>query len=272
MMNRPFLFAGDLIAKRGKHPFSEMKTIEEARKHLLINKNTNIFFLIKKRYVWMNKYINEFDHGIELGCGTGISELHINSKNFKLTDIMSHDWVNQIVDAQKMPFKDSTLDFIILNNTIHHLSKPIVVLSECSRVLKHKGKVLIQDVHLSLIMRILMNITKHESYSYNINVFDPKLVCNDPDDPWSANNALPDLLFGNSKLFHEKIKHFKIISKKYTEFIIWPLSGGVGSLISVPNINRKVLEFICFLDKIIVSMSKNVFPLQQQIVLSNHKM
>ena len=36
--------------------------------------------------------------------------------------------------------------------------------------------------------------------------FDPKLVCNDPDDPWSANNALPDLLFGNSKLFHEKIK------------------------------------------------------------------
>ena len=31
-------------------------------------------------------------------------------------------------------------------------------------------------------------------YSYNINVFDPKVVCNNPDDPWSANNALPDLL------------------------------------------------------------------------------
>ena len=185
---------------------------------------------------------------------------------------MKHDWVSQIVDAQKMPFKDSTLDFIILNNTIHHLSKPIIALSECSRVLKNKGKVLIQDVHLSLIMRILMNITRFESYSYNINVFDPKVVCNNPDDPWSANNALPDLLFGNSNLFHEKVKYFRIVSKKYTEFIIWPLSGGVASLIPVPNLNRKVLEFISFLDKIIVSISKNAFPLQQQIVLSNNKM
>ena len=68
-----------------------------------------------------------------------------------------------------------------------------------------------------------------------------------------------------------KIK-FQITSKKYTEFIIWPLSGGVASLIPVPNLNRKVLEFISFLDKIIISMSKNVFPLQQQIVLSNNKM
>jgi hypothetical protein len=120
-------------------------------------------------------------------------------------------------------------------------------------------------------MRILMNITKHESYSYNINVFDPKVDCNNPDDPWSANNALPDLLFGNSKLFHEKVKYFKILSKKYTEFIIWPLSGGVGSLIPVPHINKSVLEFINFLDKIIISMSKNIFPLQQQVVLSNNK-
>ena len=271
-MYRPYLFSSDLITRSNNHPFGEKETINKAHEHLLHSRKTNIFFLIEKRYSWMNKYINEFDHGIELGCGTGISELHINSKNFKLTDIMKHDWVSQIVDAHKMPFKDSSLDFIILNNAIHHLSKPIVVLSECSRVLKHKGKVLIQDVHLSLIMRILMNITKHESYSYNINVFDPKVVCNNPDDPWSANNALPDLLFGNSKLFHEKIKYFKIASKKYTEFIIWPLSGGVASFISTPNLNRKVLEFVCFLDKIIVTMSNNVFPLQQQIVLSNNKM
>tara|TARA_B100000929_G_scaffold255304_1_gene216981 strand:+ start:127 stop:288 length:162 start_codon:yes stop_codon:yes gene_type:complete len=36
----------------------------------------------------MNEYINEFEHGIILGCVTGILKLHINSKNFKLTDIM----------------------------------------------------------------------------------------------------------------------------------------------------------------------------------------
>tara|TARA_B100000586_G_scaffold223735_1_gene171013 strand:+ start:265 stop:432 length:168 start_codon:yes stop_codon:yes gene_type:complete len=43
-MNRPFLFAGDLIAKCGKHSFSEIKIFGKVRKHLLINRNTNIFF------------------------------------------------------------------------------------------------------------------------------------------------------------------------------------------------------------------------------------
>ena len=44
-----------------------------------------IFFLIEKRYSWMNKYIMENDKGIELGCGTGIGELHIKSKYFELS-------------------------------------------------------------------------------------------------------------------------------------------------------------------------------------------
>ena len=69
----------------------------------------------------------------------------------------------------------------------------------------------------------------------------------------------------------KKVKYFEIESKKYTEFFIWPLSGGVASFIPVPNFNKKILEFIYFLDKIIVSMSKDIFPLQLQIVLSNTK-
>ncbi|MDP7197350.1 MAG: class I SAM-dependent methyltransferase [SAR202 cluster bacterium] len=270
-MNRPFLFAGDLIAKHGKHPFSGMQTIKEARKDLLNNRNTNIFFLIEKRYSWMNKYIKENDKGIELGCGTGIGELHIKSKNFELTDVLKSEWITQIVDAHKMPFENSSLDFIIINNAIHHLSKPIVFLKECSRVLRKEGKLLIQDSHLSLVMRILINIVKHEGYSYDVDVFDPEIICNDSNDPWSANLSLPDLLFADSKLFAKKVKYFKIDYKKYTEFFIWPLSGGVASIIPVPNINRKVLEFINFLDNIIISISKNIFPLQQQIVLSNKK-
>ena len=120
-------------------------------------------------------------------------------------------------------------------------------------------------------MRVLMNIVRHESYSYNVDVFNPNVFCNNPNDSWNANMALPDLLFGNTKLFNEKVKYFEIESKKYTEFFIWPLSGGVASFIPVPNFNKKILEFICFLDKIIVSMSKDIFPLQLQIVLSNTK-
>lgn len=269
--NRPLLFGGDLIPKHGAHLFSELETINNSRQHLLNNRKTTLFYLIGERYSWMNKYIMENDKGIELGCGTGIGELHIKSKYFELTDVLKSEWITQIVDAHKMPFENSSLDFIIINNVMHHLSKPIVFLNECSRVLRKEGKLLIQAIHLSLFMRILLNIVKHEGYSYNVDVFDPESICNNPNDPWSSNNALPDLLFGDSKLFAEKVKYFKIDSKKYTEFFIWPLSGGVASIISAPNINRKVLEFINYLDNIIISISKNIFPLQMQIVLNNNK-
>jgi len=271
--NRPFLFDCDLKPnKHSAHPFSGLGIIKNSRQHLLNNRKTNLFFLIEKRYSWMNKYIKENNKGIELGRGTGIGALHIKSKHFELTDVLKNEWVTQIVDAHQMPFENSSLDFIITNNVIHHLSKPIVFLNECSRVLRKEGKLLIQETHLSLFMRILINIVRHEGYSYNVDAFDSEAICNDPNDPWSANLALADLLFGDSKLFAEKVKYLKIDSKKYTEFFIWPLSGGVAHIIPVPNINRKLLELINFLDKIIISISKNIFPLQIQIVLSNNKM
>ena len=48
-MNRPYLFSSDLVARRGKLPFSEKQTIKEARKQLLNNTNTNIFFFDKEK-------------------------------------------------------------------------------------------------------------------------------------------------------------------------------------------------------------------------------
>ena len=39
-MNRPFLFAGDLVAKPGKHPLSGMQKIKDARMDLLNDRNS----------------------------------------------------------------------------------------------------------------------------------------------------------------------------------------------------------------------------------------
>ena len=44
-----------------------------ARKNFYLNNNFNLKFLLKNRFFWMNDFIEEENIGLEVGCGTGIS-------------------------------------------------------------------------------------------------------------------------------------------------------------------------------------------------------
>ncbi len=81
----------------------------------------------------MNQFIDPEEEGIEIGCGSGLSKLYIKSNRFKLTDVFANPWVDQRVDALSMPYSDSSLDYIVSNNMIHHLASPMAFFRECSR-------------------------------------------------------------------------------------------------------------------------------------------
>ena len=40
-----------------------------------------------------------------------------------------------------------------------------------------------------------MKLMKHEAYDFGVDVFDENVICNDKNDPWSANCAVSELLF-----------------------------------------------------------------------------
>lgn len=48
-----------------------------------------------------------------------------------------------IIDAEKLPFKNETIDAIFLVASLHHLPNPSVAISEIFRVLKKEGQLLI---------------------------------------------------------------------------------------------------------------------------------
>lgn len=267
---KPYLFSTPFISKREKHIFSDPKKILKAREDFLQNKQPNLHFLLEKRYAWMNKFIKNSDKGIEVGCGTGLSKLFIDSKDFILTDIELHPWVEKIVDALNMPFVDSSLDYIISSNMIHHLAQPHIFLNECSRVLKNGGKLIIQEVNCSLLLRILIRVTKNEGYFYDIDVFNHNTICNNPQDPWSSNNAIPNLLFDDADKFENNFP-FRIIHNRHTECIVWPLSGGVASVVRTINLPKIILKLFDKVDNFLIQLSKNTFALQRQIVLTNLK-
>lgn len=243
--------------------------VKRARNRFFKEKPSNLIFLLKKRFSWMNEFINQNMKGIEVGCGHGLSKEFIKF-NYKLTDFSDCDWVEQKVDALNMQYEDNELDFIISSNMIHHLAQPYKFFKECSRVLKPNGILLIQEIHTSFFMRLILKLTKHEGYSYDVDPFDKNTICNDPNDLWSANCALPEIIFDNEEKFSSNF-NFLIQNKNFSEFFIFPLSGGVIATKSTINMPLFILKTINLFDSILCKIAPNIFALQRSLVLKNDK-
>tara|TARA_B100001093_G_C26668719_1_gene945211 strand:- start:647 stop:1012 length:366 start_codon:yes stop_codon:yes gene_type:complete len=116
-------------------------------------------------------------------------------------------------------------------------------------------------------MRVILNIMRHEGYNYDIEVFNYKTICNDRKDPWSANCAIPELLFDNEKKFNTFFKELKIEKQKNVEFLIFPLSGGVVSKIKMIELPSFLLEIVNFIDKILITLFPKIFALGKEVVI-----
>lgn len=262
-----FINLREYFPKHSENWMSHEGDVVYAREEYYKNKSPNLFYVIRKRYVWMNEYIKEDHSGIELGCGTGVGKDFIKSKKFVLTDVIENPWVEKKIDALNLPYDDNTLDFVICNNTIHHISHPIVALKGINRVLKVGGKLIIQDIYASLLTRIILFVVKHEGYSLNVDVFDPSKPCNKPDDPWSANCAISKLLFDDVEKFFKKVRGFKLIKKRFSEVFLLPLSGGIIAKFKTINLPFFLLKIFDLIDAFLTFCFPKLLAMQIQIVL-----
>lgn len=117
---------------------------------------------ICNRYYWAGNYCNNKEV-MEAACGTG-QGLGYLSKIAKT--IVAGDYSEEILkiakshyderiklvqfDAQDMPYPDNSMDVIILFEAIYYLPLPERFVSECRRVLRDKGKVLIATANKDL--------------------------------------------------------------------------------------------------------------------------
>jgi len=95
-----------------------------ARNSFLKNKFINLDQLLKSRYIWMNKYLNNTQKIIEVGAGAGFSEFYLTPPVI-LTDVVKNDWIHEKVDAISMPYEDSSIDVVIASHCIHHMYSPM---------------------------------------------------------------------------------------------------------------------------------------------------
>lgn len=238
-----------------------------ARSHFFNNKPSNLLFLLKKRYSWMTKYIEGKEKVYELGCGAGFSKYFITNTNLCLTDVSQNKWVDMNIDALNLPFDENSVDVFICSHMIHHLANPYTFLNDALKALKVGGLIVISEVNTSFALRFLLRLMRHEGWSYDINVFSPDQICNEASDPWSANCCIPQMLFKDIKKFQREFKNCKIIHKKLTEFLIFPLSGGVIAKTKTINLPLFLLKLIDYIDKILIRISPALFPLGMEVVI-----
>jgi SAM-dependent methyltransferase len=215
----------------------------------------------------MQRYLGPETYAVEVGCGAGFSAMFLHAGTLELTDTEPHPWVDRVVDALAMPYATASVDVLIANNVVHHLAYPDIFFREAARVLRPGGHLLLQECDASLMTRIALRVTGHEAYDFRTEVFDSSSPCNDPRDPWSANCAIPNLLFDDLPRFQTAYPEFEVREMRRSEFFVHFNCGGItssGPYIPLPEVAMRVLDAIDF---ILVAIAPRVFASQRRIVL-----
>jgi len=129
------------------------------------------------------------------------------------------------------PCAEASVDVLIANNVVHHLAYPDRFFRGAARVLRPGGHLLIQECNCSWTTRIALRATGHEGYDFSADPFDPTRPCNDPADPWSANCAIPNLLFDDLRRFGTRYPEFAVVDSGMSEFFVKFNSGGVTATV-----------------------------------------
>ncbi len=263
MLKRPY---------RPRHDQNRMRhegdVARARREYFAGNISANLRQLLAGRYQWMNAFVGPADVGVEVGCGTGLSKEFIRAGKYYLSDLADYDWLDfKHVNALATEFEPESFDFVVSSNMIHHVPSPPAFFDEMWRILRPGGRLLIQEINASLLMRVLLRAMRHEGYSFDVNVFDRQAICTDPSDLWSANCAIPNLLFDDLAAFQRNVPGFRPLLHRYSECLGMVNSGGViAKTIYVP-LPSWLMPLVQLTDRLLTGAAPQLVAMQRQIVL-----
>ena len=160
---------------------------------------------------------------LELGGGSG------NLREFLpeaiTSDIVFEPWLDAVMDAHTIPFKDESLDNIVLFDVLHHLARPAVFFHEVERVLRAKGRAIMMEPYVSWLSFPVYQFLHTEGMTWDLDPFLGQSLKRKG--PFEGNQAVPTLIFEKqSSKFLETFPRLKIIQQETMDIFLYPLSGG----------------------------------------------
>lgn len=184
---------------------------------------------------WYQKIAGQMVAGKTLELGGGSGNLKEFAPDVMCTDIVDVPWLDAQVDAQCLPFSDSSLSNIVLFDVLHHIENPSLFFREANRTLREKGRIIIMDPYNSLMSWPVYHFLHPEPVDFQQNPL--ALVEPSKDrEPFDANQAIAQLTFDKYySQFKEMFPHLKLIQKRYLSFWVYPLSGGFENRSLIPD-------------------------------------
>jgi SAM-dependent methyltransferase len=173
--------------------------------------------------------------GLTLEVGAGISAFKEFVPRSITSDISFAPWLNVVVDAEYLPFRDGSLANIVMFDVLHHLSAPAMFFAEAGRVLRPGGRVVMVEPA----------ITVGSWPFYRFFHEEPVRWCTDPlaetssdrhHDPWDANQAIPTLLFIRQRdRFTAEFPALALLRVEWLSLFAYPLTGGFKAWSLLPS-------------------------------------
>jgi SAM-dependent methyltransferase len=189
---------------------------------------------------------------LELGGGSG------NLSDFLpeaiTSDIVYEPWLDAVMDAHAIPFKEESLDSIVLFDVLHHLAAPAVFFHEVERVLRPKGRVIMMEPYVSCLSYPVYRFLHAEGMTWDTNPFLDR--SSERKGPFEGNQAIPTLIFNKErKQFLRTFPKLKIIRQETLDVLLYPLSGGFHHRSLCPLILWRFFE----------GMEKRLHPLNRYL-------
>jgi ubiquinone/menaquinone biosynthesis C-methylase UbiE len=127
---------------------------------------------------------------LELGCGISEHAHRFNKQNLMVVTDITKSLVEKndptsaraICDAQVLPFKDKSVDFIIYVGILHHLPSQVLSLREAARVSKPNGRIFICEPHRRSVNYIYYNLRLLVMKILGVNFVKKLIGCFSPDE------------------------------------------------------------------------------------------
>ena len=169
---------------------------------------------------------------IELGCGIGAYKAF--RAETVATDVVATPWTDAVVDAQRLPYPDSSVANLVLIDVLHHLPRPGRFLAEAERALRPGGRVVMVEPYCSPISTPLYRIFHSERTDLRVDPFGEREQSDR--DPFESNQALPTLIFWRHlERFRALHPRLEVVRRERFALIAYPLSGGFSGRQLVPH-------------------------------------
>lgn len=254
----------------------EIGDMAAARQAVLSGTNRILWHLVKSRYEWMNQYIRDSDEVvIEIGAGMGVAKEFIKHPSIVLTDVIDNPWIDKYLDAMHMDLEDNSVDVFICNAVIHHFASPYQFIQQAAKKLKPGGRILLLEPYTSVGLRLGNRIFKLEGWDEHTDVFDPQTICNNANEPWSANVSVPKLMFGRGikgkSKFESTFQGLRIRRFERTECLIFALSGGVNWRVWSFGFREKTCQRLFAVDRFLIRLCPSMFAMACRIVVEKNR-